>query len=77
MFSIRLSLVALKDIQAGDEICINYLSDCDGSRSRHSRRKLLRENYLFECDCSKCIAEIEDPDVTSEEEMSAEDEDDN
>lgn len=72
----RLSLVALKDIQAGDEICINYLSDCDGSRSRHSRRKLLRENYLFECDCPKCIAEIEDPDVTSEEEMSAEDEDD-
>nr|AEE61677.1 unknown [Dendroctonus ponderosae] len=71
----RLSLIALKDIQPGEEICISYLGDCDNERSRHSRRKTLMENYLFACECSKCLAEIDDPDVTSEEEMSAEEDD--
>ena len=33
-----------------------------------------RENYLFNCHCSKCEAEIGDPDVTSEEDESEEEE---
>lgn len=64
----RLSLVALKDIQAGEEICISYLDECDRERSRHSRQKLLKENYLFICNCEKCLSESEQPDCTSEEE---------
>lgn len=27
-----------------------------------------RENYLFNCSCPKCLAEADDPNVTSEEE---------
>lgn len=64
----RLSLVALRDISAGEEICISYLDDCALERSRHSRQKELKENYLFICICEKCVKEIEDPDETSEEE---------
>lgn len=36
---------------------------------------MLMENYLFNCDCSKCLAQLEDPDITSEEEMSEENDD--
>ncbi|XP_033756750.1 SET and MYND domain-containing protein 5-like [Pecten maximus] len=68
-----LALVATEDIQPGEEICICYLSECDIGRSRHSRQKLLRENYLFQCGCARCLAEADDEDVTSEEE---DDEDD-
>lgn len=64
----RLCLIALRDIQAGEEICISYLDECDRDRSRHSRQKLLKENYLFICNCEKCLAESEQPDCTSEEE---------
>lgn len=52
----------------GEEICISYLDDCLLSRSRHSRQKELRENYLFNCSCQKCEEQKGDPDVTSDEE---------
>ncbi|KAF5280619.1 hypothetical protein FQA39_LY05267 [Lamprigera yunnana] len=64
----RLSLVALRDIAAGEEITISYIDECSLGRSRHSRHKILRENYLFICQCSKCELEINNPDVTSDEE---------
>lgn len=64
----RLSLVALKDIQEGDEICISYLDECMLERSRHSRRKELMANYLFLCDCPKCEEQANDLDNTSDEE---------
>lgn len=64
----RLSLVALTDIKAGDEICISYLDECTLQRSRHSRNKELSENYLFKCNCSKCEQQANDPDITSDEE---------
>ena len=63
-----------RDISAGEEILISYLIDCDLNRSRHSRVKMLAENYLFNCDCMKCASQIGDPDETSEEEMSEEEE---
>lgn len=63
-----LSLVAVRDIQEGDEICISYLDECNLQRSRHSRRKQLMENYLFACGCPKCEEEINEVDATSEEE---------
>ncbi|XP_078668531.1 protein-lysine N-trimethyltransferase SMYD5-like isoform X1 [Branchiostoma floridae x Branchiostoma belcheri] len=63
-----LSMRALRDITEGEELFICYLDECERTRSRHSRQKLLRENYLFSCRCEKCSMEAEDPDVTSSEE---------
>ncbi|CAH1784510.1 unnamed protein product [Owenia fusiformis] len=61
-------LKATCDIQPGEEVCICYLDCCQRGRSRHSRQKILRENYLFRCDCSKCLLEAGDPEETSSEE---------
>lgn len=63
-----LALVAKKPISAGEEICISYLDECELERSKHSRNKHLREYYLFECECDKCLKQSDEPDVTSEEE---------
>ncbi|CAK1555209.1 unnamed protein product [Leptosia nina] len=68
----RIQLKAVKTIMPGDEICISYLDECSLQRSRHSRQKELAENYLFLCDCERCVSESWQPDVTSEEEMSDE-----
>ncbi|GLH16614.1 hypothetical protein R5R35_003652 [Gryllus longicercus] len=64
----QLVMCAVRDIAAGEEICVSYLDDCALGRSRHSRHKILRENYLFTCHCSKCESESNEIDVTSEEE---------
>ena len=45
-----------------------------GTMHLFCRQKSLRENYLFACQCVKCEAQVQDPDETSEEEMSDEDE---
>ncbi|XP_059201848.1 histone-lysine N-trimethyltransferase SMYD5 [Centropristis striata] len=63
-----LQLSALSDITPGEEICISYLDCCQRDRSRHSRHKTLRENYLFVCSCPKCVSQMDELDVTSEEE---------
>ena len=34
-----------------------------------------RENYLFTCECPKCLSEADDPDMTSEEEEEMDEED--
>ncbi|XP_032891637.1 SET and MYND domain-containing protein 5 [Amblyraja radiata] len=71
-----LHLTALQDIEAGEEICITYLDCCQRERSRHSRHRALRVNYLFKCSCPKCESQAGDPDVSSEEEEEEEDEGD-
>jgi hypothetical protein len=71
-----LTLRALRDIESGEEICISYLDECNIDRSRHSRQKMLRENYLFSCACPRCLEQADDPDVTSEEELSVDEEED-
>jgi len=67
---------ALSDIKAGDEILISYLDECALERSRHSRQKILKENYIFTCMCEKCIAQAGDADVTSDEDHSCMEDDD-
>lgn len=47
-------VVALRDIRAGEELHISYV---DPSLPRGTRRKLLREQYSFECDCERCVCE--------------------
>jgi len=71
----QLVMCAVRDIAPGDEILISYLDDCVLERSRHSRQKILRENYLFTCHCPKCEAQAGDLDVTSDDESENEDED--
>uniref|UniRef100_T1PLE1 Protein-lysine N-trimethyltransferase SMYD5 n=1 Tax=Musca domestica TaxID=7370 RepID=T1PLE1_MUSDO len=61
-------LKATRDIQPGEEICISYLDECQLERSRHSRQKILKENYIFVCNCPKCQLQSNDPDETSEDE---------
>uniref|UniRef100_A0A8D0HB95 Protein-lysine N-trimethyltransferase SMYD5 n=1 Tax=Sphenodon punctatus TaxID=8508 RepID=A0A8D0HB95_SPHPU len=70
-----LHLTALEDIKPGEEICISYLDCCQRDRSRHSRHKILRENYLFICSCPKCLAQADDLSITSEEEEEGETDD--
>ncbi|XP_051506154.1 histone-lysine N-trimethyltransferase SMYD5 [Myxocyprinus asiaticus] len=67
-----LHLSALSDISPGEEICISYLDCCQRDRSRHSRHKILRENYLFICSCQKCMSQMNDADMTSEDEEEVE-----
>lgn len=31
-----------------------------------------RENYLFICSCQKCVSQVDDPDMTSEDEEEVE-----
>lgn len=66
---------ALRNIKKGEEISISYLPCCDRARSRHSRQKILRENYLFICNCSLCTSQAQQDDVTSEEEEEDDDDD--
>ncbi len=40
---------ALRPIEPGEQVLISYIDQHDADRSRHSRRKMLRENYLFDC----------------------------
>ncbi|XP_017492241.1 PREDICTED: SET and MYND domain-containing protein 5 [Rhagoletis zephyria] len=61
-------LKAVAPIQTGEEICISYLDECQLERSRHSRQKILKENYIFVCQCPKCQLQATDPDETSEDE---------
>ncbi|KAF6028317.1 SMYD5 [Bugula neritina] len=62
-----LRFTAKEDIAAGQEVFISYLDDCMLERSRHSRQKYLRENYLFVCNCQRCQSQADEPDVTSDE----------
>lgn len=70
-----LALTATRDIKVGEEICISYLDECALERSRHSRQKMLSENYLFQCQCEKCDSQVNDPDETSDDEEEDDDDD--
>ncbi|XP_071448093.1 protein-lysine N-trimethyltransferase SMYD5 [Hetaerina americana] len=71
-----LVLKAKRDIAQGEEVCVSYLDECALSRSRYSRQKILRENYLFICRCSKCLSQADDANETSSDEEDAFDDDD-
>lgn len=63
-----LVLVANRDLEEGEEVTISYLDECALTRSCHSRRKILQDNYLFLCKCSRCTEEEGiQLDVTSED----------
>lgn len=49
-----LSVTALRDIDAGEELCISYIEE---RMSFPKRQEQLYEHYLFECGCPLCMAE--------------------
>lgn len=69
-----LQVVALRTIQEDEEICISYFDECQIRRSRYSRQKYLQDYYLFRCECEKCLEQVADPNQTSGDEESDEDE---
>jgi len=66
----KVGLVAVKDIEPGEEITISYLDLGDLSRSRYSRNKYLQDHYLFTCTCAKCESQLDEDDATSEDDDS-------
>lgn len=48
------TLVALRDIRQGDEVCISYV---DRMAPVTERRAVLRDHYEFECKCARCVKE--------------------
>ncbi|VDK20906.1 unnamed protein product [Taenia asiatica] len=75
----ELSIVANEDIVSpGTEVTICYFDECMLLRGVHSRRKYLREYYLFVCKCPRCIREKDNgaDSETTEEEDDVDDDDD-
>lgn len=49
----RQTVHAVRDIAAGDEVCLQYIGGA-GSGGREQRRGRLRTQYHFECGCALC-----------------------
>jgi hypothetical protein len=49
-----LTVHAVNDIRAGEELCITYHAENLDSMHREERKKYLRERYGFECSCLGC-----------------------
>ncbi|CAG5100348.1 Oidioi.mRNA.OKI2018_I69.XSR.g16962.t1.cds [Oikopleura dioica] len=69
----KLSVVATRDIEKGEEVCISYLDGHTLNRSKKTRQEQLSVNYLFHCGCEMCKGQNSD-DETSEEEEGSEEE---
>lgn len=50
-----LRFVTSRDIQKGDELCINY---GDTNRNLGERRQMLKDWWGFHCDCIRCRREL-------------------
>ncbi|EFA82935.1 SET domain-containing protein [Heterostelium album PN500] len=46
-----IDIIAIRDIEPNEEICISYLNITNGS---HERKDHLKNNYLFDCVCIRC-----------------------
>uniref|UniRef100_A0A7J8BAS5 [histone H3]-lysine(4) N-trimethyltransferase n=1 Tax=Rousettus aegyptiacus TaxID=9407 RepID=A0A7J8BAS5_ROUAE len=62
----HLLLRAVRDIEAGEELTICYL---DVLMTSEERRKQLRDQYCFECDCSRCQTRDKDADMLTGDEQ--------
>ena len=54
----HMDMVALRDLEAGEELLISYLpvGPGVGRKTAVQRRRELQAKYLFYCDCPKCTA---------------------
>ncbi|GAB5583340.1 histone-lysine N-methyltransferase SMYD3 isoform X3 [Prionailurus iriomotensis] len=62
----HLLLRAVRDIEAGEELTICYL---DMLMTSEERRKQLRDQYCFECDCIRCQTQDKDADMLTGDEQ--------
>lgn len=46
--------IALKDIQKGEELLSSYIALDDVKHDRELRRKIIKDKFHFECECSYC-----------------------
>ncbi|EON68490.1 hypothetical protein W97_07700 [Coniosporium apollinis CBS 100218] len=46
-----------RDIRAGEQLCITYLSGDERAMNTNQRRARLRVNWEFECACEKCVGD--------------------
>ncbi len=46
-----------RDIRAGEQLCITYLSGDERTMNTNQRRARLRMNWEFECACEKCVGD--------------------
>ena len=52
-------LVVIYVIEAGDEICINYMPmEDEGCDNREVRQEYLRRYYGFQCCCKACTLQV-------------------
>jgi hypothetical protein len=49
-----IGVIALKDLKIGDELFISYVDEC---LEKNKRLKILKDQYLFDCNCEKCLSE--------------------
>ncbi|OLP96981.1 Phospholipase B-like protein B [Symbiodinium microadriaticum] len=57
---LKKALIAIRDIQQGEEITISYLGDDELLQPSHIRREMLESSYGFNCTCHRCIDEDDD-----------------
>jgi SET domain-containing protein len=48
---------AMRDIRAGEELLVSYLTLDELQLLVHQRRALLQSKYSFMCECSRCVRE--------------------
>ena len=53
---IEISLVALRSIQEGEELCFSYI---DGDIASVNERRAALKDYGFVCECPRCLSEAE------------------
>ena len=58
-------IIAKRAIREDEEVCLSYINR---HLSVRSRRKILEENYFFDCFCPKCIRELQYDDKSIQEE---------
>ena len=51
-----LELRAIKDIQEGDEVTVNYISVEGRYSDREARQQRLSDGWGFHCDCRLCVS---------------------
>ena len=56
----RYTVHALRDIDAGEEITVNYTCYTACFCTRHQRQTVLREQYAFDCSCRLCSLPLEE-----------------
>ncbi|XP_078213311.1 histone-lysine N-methyltransferase SMYD3 isoform X10 [Callithrix jacchus] len=61
----HLLLRAVRDVEVGEELTICYL---DMLMTSEERRKQLRDQYCFECDCFRCQTQDKDADMLTGDE---------